>query len=219
MLELKNVFVARVIRIENHDGEINLDGECAKTLLQTVHLQVREQLVGKVDSTVVLSAGDLNGYYFKTGMVYLVYAEAQADGTLHVSGYGQTKLIGEAKDDLAYIRSYARRPSGGEIFGTALVAEDEKVATRMVQWPVKPMKGLRVSIQGDARYETVVGQDGRYKMSDMPPGRYVVSVSEKSAVWPASSQTVDVADRGCAEVNFNVDPFHTQDGASIKPRP
>lgn len=217
--ELKNVFIARVIRIENRDGEINVDGECAKTLLQTVHLQIREQLVGKVDSTVVLSAGDLNGYYFKTGKVYLVYAETLKDGSLHVSGYGQTKPIVEAANDLAYIRSYARHPSGSEIFGHAWAAANPRIATQMVGWPVRPMKGLRVTLQGDSSYEAITGPDGKYKMNDLPPGKYVVSIEVKSAVWPSPSQTVDVTDKGCAEVNFNVDPFRTQDGALIKPKP
>jgi hypothetical protein len=219
MPELKNVFIAQVIRIENSDREINLDGECAKTLVQTVHLRVKEQLVGDVGSEVVLLAGDLNGYYFKTGLVYLVYPERLPGGTLRVSGYGQTKLLSDAKDDVAYIRSYGQRPSGGEVFGAAFAAADAKVATWMVAWPVKPMTGLKVTLQGDTRYEAAVGKDGKYKVSDMLPGRYVVSIDKKSAVWPSASQTVDVADKSCAEVNFNVDPFRTPDGALIAPKP
>ena len=109
-------------------------------------------------------------------------------------------------------------PSVNRIHQKVFAASNEKVALQLIPWPSTAMKGTQVAVQGEARHQATVGFDGKYRISDLPPGKYTVSVNVKSAVWPASSQSVEVIDKGCAEVNFNVDPFRTQDGASIHPR-
>lgn len=212
------MFVGRVIHVENQDGSLMVDGHCDKTLLQTVKVGVTEQLLGTVGATVTLHAGDLNGYYFTTGRSYFNFRRSHEGWNVHVSGYGQTKLLTDARDDIAYIRSYPTHPSGSEIFGQAWGTESPEEDRRMMVPRMRAMKGTKIAIRGQKDYEVTVDSKGMYRIDALPPGKYEVTLQEKSLVWPSASQTVEVLDKGCAAVNFRVDPFRSPSGELIKPR-
>jgi hypothetical protein len=57
---------------------------------------------------------------------------------------------------------------------------------------------------------------GHYEVPDLPPGKYEVSIDVPFATYPAKLQTVDLVERGCAEVNFHVDPSSTQSESSLQ---
>ena len=84
----------------------------------------------------------------------------------------------------------------------------------MVGFLGRGLKGANVSVLGPKRMSLVTDKLGHYEVSDLPPGKYDVSIDVPFATYPAKSQTVDLVERGCAEVNFHVDPSAKQSESS-----
>jgi hypothetical protein len=75
---------------------------------------------------------------------------------------------------------------------------------------VHPCEG-DCAVQGtNENYETTVDSHGHFTVSGLPPGHYTVLLNAEGELHtspPVDSATVNVADKGCAEFNFWIDPF------------
>jgi hypothetical protein len=208
------IIIGTVLRIIESDGHAVLNGECTKTLLQTVIVKVGESFVGNASGTVTIKAGDINGFYFHSHESFLIFARYQADGTLTVTSCGGTKKLRDATKDVTYLRSWASRPEGSNLFGQAWIRVNKDNPEHMVGFLGRGLKGANVSVLGPKRMSLVTDKLGHYEVSDLPPGKYDVSIDVPFATYPAKSQTVDLVERGCAEVNFHVDPSAKQSESS-----
>ncbi len=106
------IFVGTVSGVVESDGHTVLDGDCSKTLLQTVTVKVGESFVGNESGTVTIRAGGINGFYFRSRESYLMFARRLKDGSLTVTSCGGTKLLRDATEDREYLRSWESRPIG-----------------------------------------------------------------------------------------------------------
>jgi len=204
------IFIGTVLRISESDGHAVLNGECAKTPLQTVTVEVGESFVGNASGTVTIRAGDINGFYFRSHERFLIFARRQADGTFTVTSCGGTKKLRDAAKDVVYLRSWASRPLGSSLFGQAWIRVNRDNPEHMVGFLGRGLTGAKVSVLGSKPISVVTDKLGHYELPNLPPGKYEVSIDVPFATYPAKSQTVDLVERGCAEVNFHVDPFSTQ---------
>lgn len=193
-----------------------MNGECAKTLLQTVTVKVVESFIGNASGTVTIKAGDINGFYFRSYERFLIFARRQAAGTFTVTSCGGTKKLRDAAKDVIYLRSWASRPKGSDLFGQAWIRVNKDDPEHMVGFLGRGLTGAKVSVLGPKHVSVVTDKLGHYEVPNLPQGKYEVSINVPFATYPAKSQTVDLAERGCAEVNFHVDPFSTQSENSLK---
>jgi hypothetical protein len=194
-------FVGRIVKIVDSDGHMMLNGDCVKTLVQTVTLKVVETFAGGVSGEVLVHAGNVNGIYFSKHGDYLVFAKHLQDGSLTVTGCGGTKRIEEAKEDLAYLRSWASLPKTAKIFGYAVQERDDP--RRMIIGV--GAKDQIIKVSGPVHETLKTDHFGAYRLENVPPGTYTMEL-EGSFRGAGLPQVVDVVERGCAEVNFHFYP-------------
>lgn len=208
------IFIGTVLSISEADGHTILNGECAKTLLQTVTVKVGESFVGNASGTVTIKAGDINGFYFRSHERFLIFARRQLESTYTVTSCGGTKKLRDAAKDITYLRSWVSRPQGSNLFGQAWVRVNKDDPEHMVGFVGRALSGTRVSVNGPKPVSVVTDKLGHYEVQDLPPGEYEVTIDVPFSTYPAKSQTVDLVERGCAEVNFHVDPSAAKSEAS-----
>jgi hypothetical protein len=203
------VFLGTVTQVEEEDVPILLDGEKALTERLTVTFRVEESFRGATSPTLsVISGGDLCGFPFSKGKRYLVFADSHpGDSRLHVDICSETKWASEAGDDLAYLRTLS---DGGYVYGSVFqfVAPEEpgSKAIRLMNAVV----AQRILVQGVHSYEATTDSRGNFRVNGIEPGRYTVSIVAGSSVYPSRSQAITIENRGCAMVDFKIDPFSTQ---------
>lgn len=200
------IFTGTAIRVLSSEGRAMLNGECSKTLLQTVTIKPKETFFRHTPQTLTIHAGDINGFYFKTNGTYLIIGRQQPDGTFALNRVA-TKPTAEAKDDLVYLRSFRQRPPSADIFGSvfAVYAPPNDMAI-----PMAKLQPLTVAKTGPANFEIRTDDTGQYRLSGLPAGHYAITLKTDLPIQSDRIQTVDVAPRGCAEINFYiVKPFPT----------
>ncbi len=203
------VFLGTATQVEEEDVPILLDGEKAFTERLTVQFKVDESFRGASSLTLnVVSGGDLCGFPFSKGKRYLVFADSHpGDPRLHVDICSETKWASEAVDDLAYLRRLRSLREGGYVYGSVLqfVApeEPEPKALRAM----KAVANQRVLVQGIHNYEATTDSQGNFRLDGIDPGPYRVSVVASTSVYPSQSQAITVENKGCAMVDFKIDPF------------
>src|SRR5688572_16530322 len=109
------VFVAQIVRIEQ------------ASMRRRVHLQPLETFRGPSDivSVETGSGGGDCGYGFQVGETYLIYANANnTTGTYSTGICNRTRPIGQATDDLDYLRTAARTPSNLGVLRGAVSRSD-----------------------------------------------------------------------------------------------
>jgi len=157
----------------------------------------------------VLTGGDNCGFPFSKGREYLVFAKRSADGKFYVSICAGTKFAIEAVHDLQYFRGLPNEPPGSTIFGTAFQYVNP-IDNNPGHWGVvrrmKPMVGQRILVEGHStrRYETLVDRTGHFRITGLEPGSYTISIGATDSV--GTSQRAVVADKGCAETDFRLEP-------------
>ncbi len=79
----------------------------------------------------------------------------------------------------------------------------------------RPLKSTNVSVSGPTNLTISTDSSGRYKIPDLPPGKYEVKVDVPFTTYPSKKQMVELVERGCAEVNFHVDPSLSQNERGV----
>lgn len=148
------------------------------------------------------------GATFELGTPYLVYGVRTLDGSPVTTGLcTRTRPVSEAKEDLEYIRGLADAAPDGMILGTV---------TRFVPsfrddgHTVYPIDGARViATSGGRHFETRSNAEGEYRLPGLPAGSYVFAVVLPGRLVPVPPRggrlpwaTIEVRDRGCAQVDY-----------------
>ena len=222
------VFLGRAAEIRTEDIPIVLDGK--NTLTGALHLKfdVEETFIGVAEKSVtVVSGGDLCGFPFSKGHEYLVYGRRLENGLIYVSVCAGTKWKKEAGEDLKYLRGLPTAPHGGTIYGTAFRYKGPTNPRHaMALRPGTAASGQIIEVQGSNKnYRVLVNAQGKFAISELPPGRYTVLVKSDEKVIsnpPHLSTTVELVDKSCARFNFWIDPFAKKDseiqrGSSTSP--
>ena len=173
-----------------------------------VVLEVSETFRGASAKMIQVRArvgSDDCSYPFEIGKSYLVYAHQYPTGDLNTGRCTRTRPIGAADGDLAYLRSFNRRPSFvGRVFAEVKFFEDTLVDGRR---PTRPYEGATVTLRGadgvdrtgtstrNGTAEIAVPVGFHEVTVRVPPGRYAIA-------YPQRVEMRDV--RGCGEVNVSV---------------
>ena len=143
------------------------------------------------------------GYQFVQGAQYVVYAYGDPrNNRLSTSTCTRTRLVAEADEDLAFLRSLSDRASGVTISGTVfrkyLEGVQPPVDKKVVVFPlVIEGEGVRRELRTDA--------EGRYQVTGLKAGTYTVKVTLPDELFTHSSEEkVSIAERGCGNVSFYV---------------
>jgi len=145
-----------------------------------VRFAVEQRGRGVDSETVVVESAPQDGvncgYTFRVGESYVVYAGAAPGGQLTTNMCSGTKLAKDAAADLAFLKEVAGPPRGVRVFGHVRRIEEDLVSFGRRDYG--GVAGARVEVIGDrASREGTTGQDGSYDFSDLPPGRYTVTVT------------------------------------------
>lgn len=211
------VFLGRAFETRTEDVPIVLDGKKALTDALYVKFDVEESFRGVAEKSVtVVSGGDLCGFPFSKGHEYLVYGRRLESGLIYVSICAGTKWKKEAAEDLEYLRGLPTAPHGATVYGTAFrYREQRNPRYPMALRPGTAASGQVIEVHGpDRNYKVSVDAQGKFAISQLPPGRYTVVLESDEKVIsnpPHLSTTVELADKGCARFSFWIDPFAEKD--------
>jgi hypothetical protein len=215
------VFLGRAVDVRKEDIPILLDGEKALTERLHVTFEVEEGYIGVQEkSVIVTSGGDLCGFPFSKGHEYLVYGRRLQNGEIYVSISSGTKWKKEAAEDLKYLRGLSTAPSGARIYG-AVYRYSEPTNPRVMIRKGTAAIGQKIAIRGaQNNYEVAVDAQGKFEISAIPPRRYSVVLESDGTVRntpPHLPTTFDLVDKGCARLNFWIDPFEKKE-SEMPPR-
>jgi hypothetical protein len=158
-----------------------------------VHEAFRGDVGAEID--VYTDSGSSCSFGFRDGVLYVVYANRDADGRLTTGMCSRTHTVESDDGDLVYLRAAAQAPvpTHGLIVGRAVVA---RVGV--------PLTGVQVVAEsGTARYETHAGSDGSYSLA-VPRGSYVVRYIVGDGLHSSEAQVVVARDGSCVAPETSV---------------
>jgi hypothetical protein len=186
-------------------AEIEVDRDGGKVSQRLFRFRVDEAFRGVEGKEVEVLTGAWGGdcgYDFKPGTKYLVYGYAVKGKPWVGTGIcSRTRPLSEADEDLGFIRGLRGAPPGGTIFGTA---RRYTVGLESRNWDeAGTVAGAKVVAEsGGLRLEDVTDSEGRYGFEGLAPGKYTVRVEMPAHLSPQEVQTVEVHDRGCAQIDY-----------------
>jgi hypothetical protein len=166
------VFVGRVVGIIR-SGESN-------TFFTglTVHFAIEQSFKGlsvtqkTVEVKTGANGGDC-GYDFKQGQRYLVFA-TRSSGALHTSICSNTQPASEAEDDIELLNALVSGRPETRLFGRIELLE-EKTEASPADMKSLPLAGIRVEARsGGTVLAGTTDTEGRYRINNVPPGRYLI---------------------------------------------
>jgi hypothetical protein len=169
----------------------------------------------QVELTTGMGGGDC-GFGFVPTEQYLVYAY-EHEGKLSTGICSRTRSMSRAEEDLRYIRGLATTTPGATISGRVVRNRTSKNGS----YENLPLGGVRVRIEGQAKKKIKTDMKGEFRFEGLPAGPYVVQVSVPEGLHMTGSpeQKVEVADRGCAVVDFWLEPAQKPAGLNFRPGP
>lgn len=188
---------------------LDVTGEPTLGTRVTATVQIDEAFRGVSGKTATVATGGNNcGFPFSKGRQYVVYARRDAKGLLDVDLCCGTDWADRATADLGYLRKLPPASEGGVVYGQVLrlVFDPDKLSDKAARVG-KGVKGQRVLIRGDKTYATETDAAGYFRLADLEPGGYEVSIDVPSRVDPNPSQFVRIFGAGCAQADFWIDPF------------
>jgi len=208
------VFVGTVTDIRRAPRKTSAEGEELEWGMRTVKFSVEEAFSGVEGSEAQVSTGLGGGdcgYNFVRGTSYVVYAYRMSGGDGRRLGTGictRTRPTLGASEDLAYLRGLAGAPAGVTVYG--VVERQPNPAPTPVHTGGERRKaeleGMSITVEGGGtRREARTDAQGRYRLTGLSPGTYKVTLRLPDELTTYQSEReVNVADRGCAAVNFEV---------------
>jgi len=156
----------------------------------------------EVEVTTGMGGGDC-GFGFVPNEQYLVYA-SEHEGKLSTGICSGTTSISRAAEDLSYIRGLAIAKPGATISGKVVRNRQSKNGG----YENLPLASIKVTIEGQTKRKIRTDMKGQFRVEGLPAGTYVVKVSVpgQSKLTGATEQQVKVTDRGCAVVEFWLEP-------------
>jgi hypothetical protein len=151
-----------------------------------------------------MGGGDC-GYNFKLGERYLVYASFDAaNGFYGTSICTRTRPVSDAGEDLDYIRGLKDREPGATLSGE-IRRYRRNLETEGTQ-QLGPLANIEISVKGESRsFTTRTDEQGRYQLTRLEPGEYVVRAELPSELSTYDSERkTKLNDRACSVVSFQV---------------
>lgn len=200
------VFAGTVIEqssfsVQEGDGEFKYTRQMVLVRL-SLDKSYRGDLKGSKVEVVTGAGGGDCGYEFHTGERYLVYAyREEKSKRLETSICSRTRSLSEAAEDLEYFRSLPSVGAGSVITGRVIrqliALKDSDRFTNTY------MQGVKITVEGEKRRaEAITDQEGRYRISNLPPGKYRVRADLPKNLNDDPEHEVEVVDRGCAGADF-----------------
>lgn len=156
------------------------------------------------------------GFRFVPTQQYLVYAY-EHEGKLSTSICSRTRSISRAAEDLSYIRGLVTTKPGATISGKVIKIRSSKNGG----YDNLPLAGVEVAVEGQTNKEIKTDMKGQFRIEGLPAGAYIVKVSVPEGLHMTGSpeQKVEVTDRGCAVVDFWLEPARKPTSLNLKPGP
>jgi hypothetical protein len=207
------VFVGTVVDVARQSDQK------AKTQKLNARVKVDERFLGVEDDqvTVITGGNSCGPYPFSIGNRYLFYCKRDKENIYTVDSCGGTKWFSESSKDLAYLRKIQSLSNDGTILGTAYQYLRPSPKDSRIARPMKSAVGMKIRILARPQaYEILVGQDGTFIAENLPAGTYRVQIETidqvviKSAtgfVTDDKGLSITIHAKGCAEIDFKVDPF------------
>jgi hypothetical protein len=201
--EADAVFSANVVSksITTVDSEIDLKRKEEQVAVRLLVEDVFRGALGGNDVEILtgMGGGDC-GYNFEKGKKYLIYAY-EHKGRLHASICSRTRLLSEAKEDLAYFRNLPAENSGGSIL--VKVIKRLPPLNENSNYEVKPMQGVRIVAEAAGQtYEGKTNSEGQFEFKSLPPGKYKVSSDIPRTERNYWQTEATIEDRTCFGVEF-----------------
>jgi hypothetical protein len=173
----------------------------------TFTFAVDQSFLGIQDREIEVSTGRGGGdcgYQFKLGTRYVVYAYRLSTNRLGTSICSRTVELDRAQEDIEFLRSLGSRKPGVSISGRVL-RQLANVATGNPA-TVGPMAGMTLLVEGESeRKEVLTDDEGRYSLAGLSPGKFRIKLSLPDELFTYKpEQEITVADRGCANVSYQV---------------
>lgn len=160
---------------------------------------------GKPERTVITELSEAScGYTFLAGRRYLVVAQRQPDGRLHVSRCGLTQPLADIGGYAAYGRDLQRPATNTRVWGRV------SRATRWANFEREyaPVSGAGVTLSGPEGRSAVTDADGRYAFTGVRHGAYTINADVSGTRQPLGrTRAIDFSlDAGrshaCAVLDF-----------------
>ena len=180
-------------------------------------IQAYRGIADSAAETITGSGGGDCGYPFKVGESYLVYAYRNSkDKQLYAGICSRTRPLSQASEDLQYLQSLATSSAEGTIYG--VVSKIRRLNGDVSYETDGPIPGIRLIVEGDSgRVESLTNDQGEFRVTGLPPGTYIVRPKVPEGLWLGESEkTVELKDKGCALVNFNLEADTSLSGKVIE---
>jgi hypothetical protein len=153
-----------------------------------------------------------------------------------VSLCSSTRPAQYAEDDIAYLRSLPSLASTSAILGTvwrythdpnfkpkfqpSLMDHYRPPEQEYIAMKPEPSFAVLAKAQDGTEHSATVDEDGNWSIRDLSPGRYTIQPQMREGVYvhPFLS-TVDIASRGCAQVNIRIETNGRISGTLDHPAP
>ena len=228
---IDSVFLGKVTAIQRSShSRTGSPGAMSMTFMGgmlQVTIEVEESFIGKVGNSIDVYTPESSascGFPFQKDERYIVFAAKTKEGDLAVSMCSGTRPAKGNEEDIAYLRSIPSLPPTGLIEGTLWrYTHDPNFKpsfvpsimdhyrppeqTYMAMAPVPGITVIAKSKEDGTQHSTVVDAQGNWKIVGLAPGKYEIApkVDQALYVYPTLAKVSDVAERGCALVNFRAE--------------
>jgi hypothetical protein len=200
------VFSGRVTEITSIRDDNNPHRGLSQRLVRFAIIQSYRGISGTAAQTITGSGGGDCGYPFKMGESYLVYAYQNSEAKKLYAGIcSRTRPLSQASEDLKYMRSLSNSAAGATIYG--VVSKRRRVNGDVPYEPAGPVAGVHITVEGNGgRVASLTNDKGEFQVTGLPEGAYNVLPTVPEGLWLSDGERkVELKDRGCALVNFNLE--------------
>jgi hypothetical protein len=200
------IFVGRVVALERNNNEDNGKDDVAYFHVQEAFLGVK---TGDKRVKVVLGGAGIKYCGLVEGESFLVYTHRNlTTKEFSMDGGTRTQRVSEAAEDLTFLRNPASRKSGIELYGKVM----QYVKSSLEPDNKQPVAGYFVKAERLIDYEkidpktkpfrTKTKSDGGFKLTNLPAGRYKVSLDLNDKYLNSSDiTTMIINDKGCVLID------------------
>lgn len=157
-------FIGTVLLEETVEDMREFGEHVSPVTVQKVTFEVEEAFEGTSGKTeVVYGLGSIMDLHFKVGDQYLVYGFRGKDGKIRTDRCARTAPVGDAAEDIRFLRSLPTQVGGG-IFGVVRFVGPGV--------PAGTVAGTVTESGNDGDHKSRVDSSGSYELTGLAPGDY-----------------------------------------------